>query len=64
MVVYNLYLVLNDDPIKIYDKCTQTIVFEGSSNNIPDRLMDRYVHSLTITQNPEDYSCYQLIVID
>lgn len=64
MVVYNLYLVLNDESIKIYDKCIQEIVFEGSSNNIPDRLMDRLVHYMTITQNPEDYSYYQLIVID
>lgn len=64
MTVYNLYLVLIDDPIKIYDESNQKIVFEGSSDNIPDRLMDRQVHYLTITQNPKDYSCYHLIVID
>lgn len=30
MVVYNLYLVLNDEPVQIYDKNTKRVEFEGS----------------------------------
>lgn len=64
MVVYNLYLVLNDEPVQIYDKNTKCVEFEGSSNNIPDRFMDRLVHYLTIVYIKDAKKCYQLIVLD
>lgn len=64
MVVYNLYLVLNDEPVQIYDKNTKRVEFEGSSNNIPDRFMDRLVHNLTIVHIKDTKKCYQLIVLD
>lgn len=64
MVVYNLYLVLNDEPVQIYDKNTKRVEFEGSSNNIPDRFMDRLVHHLTIVHIKDTKKCYQLIVLD
>ena len=40
MVVYNLYLVLNNEPIKIYDRHTRIVPYKGSSNNIPNELME------------------------
>lgn len=48
MVLYNLYLVLNDEPIKVYDNAIQCIVYEGSSENIPNELMSELVHDMTI----------------
>lgn len=63
MVVYNLYLVLNDESIMIYDKHMKMMRFEGSSNDIPEILFDRYVHYMTIVRDHKgDYK--QLIVID
>lgn len=62
VVLYNLYLVLNDEPIMIYDKCMKMMRFKGSSNDIPEGLMNRYVHYMTITR-VEGHN-YQLIVID
>lgn len=35
MVLYNLYLVLNHETIKVYDNATQSIVYVGSSETIP-----------------------------
>lgn len=64
MVVYNLYLVLNDEQVQIYDKNTKRVEFEGSSNNIPDRFMSRLVHYLTIVDIKDTKKCYQLIVLD
>ena len=48
MVLYNLYLVLNHETIKIYDNATQSIVYEGSSETIPGELMNELVHDVTI----------------
>lgn len=48
MVLYNLYLVLNHETIKIYDNDTQSIVYIGSSETIPDELMNELVHDVTI----------------
>lgn len=64
MKVYNLCSVYNDEPVKIYDKCTEHAIFKGSSNDIPKRLMNRFVHNLTIALSPEGYGYYHLIVID
>lgn len=62
MVVYNLYLVLNNELIEIYDEKTREVRFEGLSNNIPDNLMDRYVNNLSIKRM--DAHKRLLIVID
>lgn len=64
MVVYNLYLVLNDEQVQIYDKNTRRVEYEGSSNCIPIRLINRTVHYLTIVQIQGTKKCYQLIVVD
>nr|DAH20278.1 MAG TPA: hypothetical protein [Caudoviricetes sp.] len=48
MVLYNLYLVLVDERIKIYDNAINSIVYEGSSQNIPHELMNELVHDVTI----------------
>lgn len=64
MVVYNLYLVLNDEPIEIYDKITRMVVYEGSSNNIPQKYIDRSVNYLTVVKDTEDRYLRTIIVID
>lgn len=48
MVLYNLYLVLIDETIKVYDNHTQSIVYVGSSDTIPAELMNELVHDVTI----------------
>lgn len=48
MVLYNLYLLLNHETIMIHDNAIQRIVYEGSSENIPDWLMSELVHDMTI----------------
>lgn len=64
MVVYNLYLVLNDELVQIYDKKTRRVEYEGSSNAIPIRFMNRLVYYLTIADIQATKKCYQLIFID
>jgi hypothetical protein len=63
MVLYNLYLVLNHETIKVYDNVTQRIVYEGSSKNIPDELMSELVHDMTIAHE-KDNRTYFLININ
>ena len=63
MVVYNLYLVLNDEPVQIYDINTRRVEYEGSSNAIPIKFMKRIVHYLTI-EHTQGNKSYQVIVID
>lgn len=60
MVLYNLYLVLNNEPIKVYDRAIKSCVYEGSSENIPDGLMDELVHDMTIVYE-KDNRAYFLI---
>lgn len=48
MVLFNLYLVLNHETIKVYDNATQSIVYVGSSETIPLELMNELVHDVTI----------------
>lgn len=48
MVVYNLYLVLNDELIEIYDEKARVVRFKGLSNDIPNNLMGRYVNNMSI----------------
>lgn len=64
MVVYNLYLVLNDEPVQIYDKNTRRVEYEGPSNAIPIKFMNRIVHYLTIEHIQGTRQYYQLIVLD
>ena len=64
MVVYNLYLVLNNEPIMIYDRYTQIVAYKGSSNNIPNELMERLVHHVTLELDKEKRYKQLIIVID
>lgn len=64
MALYNLYLVLNDEWVQVYDNNTERIEFEGLSNNIPIRFMDRLVHYLTIVHIKDTKECCLFIVLD
>lgn len=61
MVLYNLYLVLTNEPIKVYDNFTQSIVYEGLSDNIPFELMNELVHDVTIVYEKHINKAYFLI---
>lgn len=50
MVLYNLYLVLNNEIIKVFDNDILAIVYEGLSENIPHELMDELVYDVTIAR--------------
>lgn len=63
MVLYNLYLVLIHETIKIYDNATQRIVYEGLSDNIPLELMSELVHDMTIAHEKDNIT-YFLININ
>lgn len=63
MVLYNLYLVLNHETIRVYDNATQRIVYVGSSKNIPDELMSDLVHDITIAHEKDNIT-YFLININ
>ena len=62
MVLYNLYLVLNNEKVKIFDNDIQGIVYEGLSENIPHELMHELVHDVTIAR--KNNSTYFLININ
>lgn len=64
MVLYNLYLVLNNETIKVYDNANQSIVYEGISEDIPDELMDELVHDVTIVYEKVNNRAYFLININ
>ena len=64
MILYNLYLVLQDEPIKVYDNYISSIVYEGSSEGIPDELMDALVHDVTIVYEKDNDRAYFLININ
>lgn len=61
MVLFNLYLVLNDERIMVYDNATQRIVYEGSSENIPLELMTELVHDVTAVYKKDNKKAYFLI---
>lgn len=61
MVLYNLYLVLNNEKIKVYDNAIQSIVYEGSSEYIPTELMHELVHDVTIAFEKHTNRVYFLI---
>ena len=48
MVLYNLYLVLKQETIMIYDNATESIVYVGSSETIPHELMHEVVRDVSI----------------
>ena len=58
MVLYNLYLVLINETIKVYDNATQSIVYEGSSNHIPHELMNELVHDMTIAHEKDNITYF------
>lgn len=64
MVLYNLYLVLNNELIKVYDNAIQSIVYEGSSERIPDELMNKLVHDMTMVYGKDINKAYFLININ
>lgn len=61
MVLYNLYLVLINETIKVFDNATQSIVYEGSSENIPSELMSELVHDMTMVYGKHINKPYLLI---
>lgn len=64
MVLYNLYLVLKHETIKVYDNFTQSIVYVGSSDTIPCELMHELVHDVTIGYDSRIKRGYFLININ
>lgn len=64
MVLYNLYLVLNSEIIKIFDNGIQAIVYEGLSEDIPHELMNALVHDVTIAREKNTNRPYLLININ
>lgn len=64
MVLYNLYLVLNNEEIKVFDNAIQGVVYEGLSDNIPDELMNELVHDVTIAREKNTNRTYFLININ
>lgn len=65
MVLYNLYLVLNNETIKVYDNITNSVVYEGISENIPGELMSELVHDMTIVyEKANNNRAYLLIDIN
>lgn len=64
MVLYNLYLVLINETIKVFDNATQSIVYEGSSENIPSELMNELVHDLSMVYEKDINKGYFLININ
>jgi hypothetical protein len=61
MVLYNLYLVLINETIKVYDNAIQRIVYEGSSEDIPSELMNELVHDMTMVYEKDINKSYFLI---
>lgn len=64
MVVYNLYLVLINEPIQIRNRVNGRILYEGSSNHIPNCLLSKIVHDMTIVHSEDTGICYHLININ
>lgn len=64
MVLYNLYLVLNNEIIKVFDNGIEAIVYEGLSEDIPRELMNELVHDVTIAREKNTKRTYLLININ
>lgn len=61
MVLFNLYLVLNNETVMVFDNAIQRIVYEGSSENIPPELMHELVHDVTAVYRKDINKPYFLI---
>lgn len=61
MVLYNLYLVLKHEIIKVYDNNSDSFVYVGSSETIPCELMHQLVHDVSIRYDKRINSAYFLI---
>lgn len=61
MVLYNLYLVLKDETIIVYDNATHSVVYVGSSETIPRELMHELVHDVTIAYDKRINKEYFLV---
>ena len=61
MVLYNLYLVLINETIKVFDNAIQRVVYEGSSEDIPSELMNELVHDMTMVYEKDRDKAYFLI---
>lgn len=64
MVLYNLYLVLNNEKVKIFDNDIPDTVYEGLSEDIPHELMHELVHDVTIAREKHSNRTYFLININ
>ena len=64
MVLYNLYLVLINEKIKVFDNDIPGVVYEGLSENIPHKLMNELVHDVTIAREKNSKRTYFLININ
>lgn len=64
MVLYNLYLVLDNEIIKVFDNDIQSVVYKGLSENIPHELMNELVHDVTIAREKNTNRTYLLININ
>lgn len=64
MELYNLYLVLNNEIIKVFDNGISATVYEGLSENIPHELMHALVHDVTIAHEKNTNRTYFLININ
>ena len=64
MVLYNLYLVLNNEKIKVFDNVISGVVYEGLSEDIPHELMNELVHDVTIAREKNTKRTYLLININ
>lgn len=61
MVLYNLYLVLKNETVKVYDNATERTVYVGSSETIPRELMHEVVHDVTIRYDTRINRVYFLV---
>lgn len=64
MILFNLYFILNDEPVEIFDRTKKKSVFDGQSDDIPYDLMERHVCEMSIAYNHEDNYYEQMIIID
>lgn len=61
MALYILYLLLNHERILVYDNAIHRVVYEGSSDTIPEELMSELVHDITIVHQKATNREYFLI---
>ena len=64
MILYNLYLILKNETIKVYDNFIESIVYEGSLEDIPYELMSELVHDMAIVHEKDTNRIYFLININ